>query len=224
MLILGIDDAGRGPAIGPMILAGVLLDDTLIEELRKTGVKDSKLLKAEKREILAEVIRKKSLSYKIKVIKPKKIDNSINGGVNLNRLEAVSMAEIVNKINETAIDNIKVIVDCPSPNIRRWGKVLKKEVKNKENLNIVCEHKADLNYIPVAAASILAKSMREKKVMEIKKEIGVDFGSGYTSDEKTQNFIERNYKKFKDKGIFRKTWSTFSNSIKKKEQKNLKDY
>jgi ribonuclease HII len=224
MLVLGIDDAGRGPAIGPMILAGVLVDDTLIEELRGEGVKDSKLLNPMKREALAEIIKKKSLSYKVKIITPKKIDNSINGGVNLNRLEAVSMAEIVNKINETAIDNIKVIVDCPSPNIRRWGKVLKNKVKNKENLNIVCEHKADLNYIPVAAASILAKSFREKEVKKIKEKLGVDFGSGYTSDEKTRKFIEKNYKKFRDKGIFRKTWSTFSNSVKKKEQKNLRDY
>ena len=44
MLVLGIDDAGRGPVIGPMVLAGCLIDEKFEKELKKIGVKDSKQL------------------------------------------------------------------------------------------------------------------------------------------------------------------------------------
>ena len=64
-LILGIDDAGRGPLIGPMTLAGCLITEELEKEFKELGVKDSKMLTAKRREFLAGKIREKALAFHI---------------------------------------------------------------------------------------------------------------------------------------------------------------
>jgi len=224
MLKLGIDDAGRGPVIGPMVLAGVLIDSELEKELRKEGVKDSKLLKPEKREELAEIIRNKALSYKIMIVMPKEIDGSINDGVNLNRIEAIKAGNIIDKINKEVRDKIIVTVDCPSRNLVRWGKIMETHIENKENLDIKVEYEADLNHISVGAASILAKTTRDKEIKKIKSKIDQDIGSGYPSDPKTKKFLRTHVEKYPDEYIFRETWMTWQNAKKSKEQKSLGEY
>jgi ribonuclease HII len=206
-----------------MIMAGVLIDNELEKEFRKLGVRDSKRLTALRREVLAEIIKKKALAFHIKIISPSEIDGRTNAGINLNRIEALKSGEIINKINR-GLDKIRVVVDCPSPNISRWRNILKTYIKNPKNLEIICEHKADANHIAVSAASILAKSTREKEVKKIKRRLGVEFGSGYSSDPITKQFLEQYAKKHKKNGIFRQTWSTWKNNNAKKEQKKLKDF
>jgi len=223
MLILGIDDSGRGPVIGPMILAGCLIDSELEKEFREQGVKDSKKLTGNKREILAEIIRAKALSYHVVVISPQEIDGKTNSGINLNRIEAIKAAKIINNLNKD-FDKINVVVDCPSPNIEKWKNTLKSYVDKKDNLEFIVEHKADVNHIACSAASILAKSQREKEVKKIKKKIGKDFGSGYPSDPVTCKFLKDYSEKHKKDGIFRETWSTWQNECKRKQQKNLLDF
>ncbi len=223
MLILGIDDSGRGPVIGPMILAGCLIDSELEKEFKKEGIKDSKQLTGKKREILAEIVRKKALGYHIAITSPGEIDAKTNAGINLNTIEAMKAGEIINKINQD-FDKIKIIVDCPSPNIEKWRNTLKRFVEKKDNLDFVVEHKADINHIAVSAASILAKSAREKEVRQIKRKLGVDFGSGYPADPITKKFLQEYSKKHKDSGIFRETWATWKNNNAKKEQKNLEEF
>ena len=90
------------------------------------------------------------------------------------------------------------------------------KIKNLTNLEISCEHKADKNHISVAAASILAKSVREREMDKLKAKYGEEIGSGYTSDPATIRFLEKNAKKHKDSGIFRQTWATW-----KKASNNL---
>jgi len=223
MLILGIDDSGRGPIIGPMTLAGCLIDSELELEFKEKGVKDSKKLTPMRREILAEIIKAKALSYHICIIPPQEIDGRTNNGINLNRLEAIKAAEIINHINQD-FDKIKVVVDCPSPNIEKWKNTLKSYINNTSNLEFVVEHKADVNHIACSAASILAKSTREKEVLKIKKQIGKDFGSGYPSDPYTCKFLQEHAKEHKKDGIFRETWQTWKTACGKKQQKKLGEY
>ena len=222
MLILGIDDSGRGPIIGPMILAGCLIDSAIEKEFKDLGVKDSKLLIPKKREILAEIIRKKALSYHIIIISPSEVDEHVKS-VNINTLEAIKAGEITNKLNQGK-DKIKVIVDCPSPNIKNWRSVLLRYIENIKNIELICEHKADRNHIAVSAASILAKSTREKEIKKIKKRLGIEFGSGYPSDPITKKFLEDYSKKHEKDGIFRLTWQTWKNHNSKKEQKKLGEF
>ena len=101
---------------------------------------------------------------------------------------------------------------------------MENQVDDTSNLKFAVEHKADINHIACSAASILAKSRREKEVKKIKKQIGVDFGSGYSSDPVTCKFLSEYAKKHKDDGIFRQTWATWKNICSKKEQKNLKEF
>jgi len=206
-----------------MILAGVLVDSELEKELKELGVRDSKKLTSRRREILATIIRKKALSYHISIISPLEIDGKTNAGINLNRIEAIKAGEIINKMNK-GLDKIKVIVDCPSPNARKWRAILLTYITNNKNLELSCEHKADSNHIPVAAASILAKSTREKEVRKIKRKLGVDFGSGYPSDPRTKEFLKKHASKFKEDGIFRETWVTWKKADGERKQKKLSSF
>ena len=164
MLIIGIDDAGRGPIIGPMILAGVLIKEESEKLFKQEGVADSKVVAHPERIRLSGIIRDISLGYKVVMAFPDQIDHSINSGINLNTLEAIKAAEIINFLSQGIKDKIKVIVDCPSPNTSAWKLTLSGFIKIPEMLDIICEHKADVNYPSVSAASILAKVAREEEV------------------------------------------------------------
>ena len=98
-LILGIDDAGRGPIIGPMILAGVLVDEKMQEFLKSQDVKDSKELLHPIRLKLAKIIKQTVHAYKIVKTSAEEIDNSLSSGTNLNKVEAMKAAEIINSLN-----------------------------------------------------------------------------------------------------------------------------
>lgn len=220
MLVLGIDDAGRGPVIGPMILAGCLVEEEAAKEFKKMGVKDSKQLTDKRREFLAEIIRKKAISFETVIIHPNEIDGKNSHGTNLNDVEAIACAEIINKINK-GFKGIKVIIDCPSVSIEKWKNFLKTKIDDLSNLEIVCEHKADKNYVEVSAASILAKSAREKEMDILKEKYGEEMGSGYASDPNTCRFLEKYAKKHQESGIFRQTWETWKKACANLDQKKL---
>jgi ribonuclease HII len=220
MLILGIDDAGRGPVIGPMVLAGCLIDDKVEGEFKKLGIKDSKQLTQKRREYLAVIIKEKAETFEIVLASPKEIDYANGKGINLNTLEAIKTAKIINQINK-GFKNIRVVVDCPSVSIEKWQDLLKTKIKNLSNLEILCEHKADRNHLAVSAASILAKCTREEEMAKLKKIYGEEIGSGYCADPLTCKFLEKHFQKYEDKGIFRKTWSTWKNVIASSKQKKL---
>ncbi len=225
---LGIDDAGRGPLIGPMILAGVLLTDKQEKILKKHNVKDSKQLAHPTRIDLSGLIRKNVVKHAITKSSPNEIDDALTSGTNLNTLEAQKTAEIINALNEKDFYNkkIKVIVDCPSTNTRAWRSTLLKYISYAENLIITCEHKADANYTSVSAASILAKVEREDEIEKIRehyKKYG-DVGSGYPSDPITKEFLKKNGAKLKNEGIFRKTWSTWKSIFPEKLQTTLEEF
>ena len=207
MLIIGIDDAGRGPVIGPMVLAGVLIDKSVEKDLIKLGIKDSKMLSPKKREQLAREIEERAIATHRVVISVDEIDNQKTDGLNLNQREAIAAAMIINKLNDGK-ENINVVIDCPSVNLEAWKDEVDKYLVAKANIHLVCEHKADANHIIVGAASILAKVRRDCEVKKIRERIGVDFGSGYPSDPVTRKFIYEHYKEFEGKGIFRESWST----------------
>jgi len=220
MLELGIDDAGRGPVIGPMVLAGCLIDEKIATKFRRWGVRDSKQLTPKRREFLAQKIKEEAETFKVVLADADEINTKQNSGTNLNMLEAEKTAKIINKINKGS-NKIKVIVDCPSTSIIKWRDLLMTKVKDLSNLEIVCEHKADRNHVSVSAASILAKSTREKEMDKLKKEYGDEIGSGYTSDSTTTKFLTKNVTKHKDSGIFRKNWSTWKRAQAKEEQRKL---
>lgn len=215
-LIAGIDDAGRGPVIGPMVLAGVSIEQNKLKLLEKRGVKDSKLIPPTIREDLSKEIKKIVESYKIIIIPPKDIDKELNSpDSNLNKLEGTKIAEIINDLEAD-----ESVVDCPSTNAKAFSSFLKEKIKVKTKL--ICEHKADLNHVIVGAASILAKVTRDKEIEKIKKKINIQFGTGYPSDPRTKEFLRRYYNQYPE--IFRKTWKTYKKVVENKNQKSLVDF
>ena len=222
MLILGIDDAGRGPLIGPMFLAGVLIEKKKESILKSKGVADSKTILHKKRIELSELIKDLAEDFLIVKAEPEEIDEAINSGLNLNTLEAIKTAQIINKLNNEK-DHIKVIVDCPSVNITAWRNTLLKYIKNEKNLELICEHKADANHPSVSSASILAKVAREEAVEQLKKKYG-KIGSGYPSDPETKDFLKKYGNSLSNEGIFRKSWATWKALFPEKKQRTLEGF
>jgi ribonuclease HII len=216
VLLCGIDEAGRGPVIGPLVIAGVVINSDDEKKLAAIGVKDSKLLTPKKREELFDKILKIVKNHEIIVLEPKDIDKTLaDSGTNLNWLEADNSAEIINILRPE-----RAILDCPSNNIKEYSEYVRKKLNI--SCELIAEHKADLNHIVVGAASILAKVTRDRKIEEIKKKVGKDIGSGYPADPVTQKFLLENYKKYPD--IFRKSWQTYKDVINKKQQKGLGEF
>ncbi|MBU0929799.1 MAG: ribonuclease HII [Nanoarchaeota archaeon] len=217
VLICGIDESGRGPVIGSLVIVGVLIEEKDVSKLEKIGVKDSKLLTHKKRMFLAEKIKKIVKKYKIIEIEPKEIDEAIDGNqsLNLNWLEAHKTVEIINELKPD-----KAIIDCPSPNIKKYKDYLIKLLNNKD-IELVIEHHAEKHF-PVGAASIIAKCIREEEVEKIKKKYNIEFGSGYPSDSNTKKFLEENFNNPELQEIFRKSWIPFKNHMNK--QKSLSDF
>lgn len=212
MQTCGIDEAGRGCVIGPLVIAGVVADEQQEKQLIDMGVKDSKLLTPRQRELMFDKIIGIVTSYKIIIIEPGEIDDAVNGKgmLNLNWLEANKSAEIIDELKPE-----KAILDCPSNNVRQYTDYVKQKLNVKTQL--IAEHKADANYPIVGAASILAKVTRDEKIQEIKKKHKVEFGSGYMTDPMTQAFLEKFWDKFPE--IFRHSWESYRTAAGIKEQK-----
>ena len=204
--ICGIDEAGRGPVIGSLFMAGVMIDSGQEAELKKLGIKDSKLLTPKRRVELYAKIIKIVKAYHIIRSGPQEIDSAVqakNSEFNLNWLEAVKAVEIIKKLNPD-----KTILDCPSPNIKAYTKYIHDKI-GKE-VDLLCAHHADADYVVVGAASILAKVKRDEEIADLKKRLGVDLGSGYTTDPKTIAFVESYWNKYPE--IMRHSWKTFKNA------------
>ena len=219
-LILGIDDAGRGPVIGPLILAGCLIDEKTRKEFKKIGITDSKDLTKKRREVFEEIIKEKSIGIEYQIITPEKIEEYNKKETKLNEVEAIYVAKIINKLNKKQ-NKIKIVVDCPSVNRVKWCDYLKTKVKDLSNLEVSCEHKADQNHVSVSAASIIAKCIREKEMDKIREKFGNEVGSGYTSDPLTQKFLKKYAKKYANSQIFRKTWITWQKAYNELAQEKL---
>ncbi len=215
-LIIGIDDAGRGPVLGPMILAGVMVDNNDGKILREMGAKDSKMLPPTKRRKIRDNIVSQ-FQYYSELTTPAEIDESTN----LNYLEAIKTAMIINKLTEKLDEPVKVVVDCPSTNIKSWTKDVFDLLMKPKMIDLKCEHKADVNNVVVSAASIVAKERREEEIKELKKKLGVDFGSGYPADPATKEFLKNNFKNPKYKDLIRFSWATTKKLIGDEKQGKL---
>ncbi len=185
MLVCGVDDAGRGSVIGPLVIAGVLVDDKEVDKLKALGVKDSKLLSPSRRNQLAPQIVKVALSHYVVRLSPAEIDVVVETGAKLhrlNRLEAHAMAEVIAFLKPDV-----AYVDASDVLPRRYAEHIAEKVPFK--VKLVSEHKADRTYPVVSAASIIAKVERDKAIAELT-EIHGNMGSGYPSDPETIFFLE----------------------------------
>ncbi|WP_292881035.1 ribonuclease HII [Methanobrevibacter sp. UBA188] len=201
MDILGIDEAGRGSVLGPMVIAGVIIPEKMEKVLERMGVKDSKRLTPNRRTILSRKL-KKMFDYEIVVISALEIDKMRADGINLNDIEKNAMRDLIIRLNPE-----KAIVDAVDVKAERFQNYLCEST----GVNVIAEHKADDKYIEVSAASIIAKAERDAQIAEINKEYiktgGI--GSGYPSDPTTKKFLN-NYTYDEMPEFVRKSWATVS--------------
>jgi len=181
LIIIGIDEAGRGPLIGDMFVAGVALDSNVCDKLITCGVKDSKLLTPPSRYRLFNVIVDVSYFIYVRRYQPERIDSS-----NINNLFIEAVKSCIKTILKLGIKPSAIYVDSPSCG-RRLIKTVKPLIGN--SIDLVVEFNADRKYVVVAAASIVAKVLRDSYIHYLRTIYG-DFGSGYPSDPKTIKWIE----------------------------------
>jgi ribonuclease HII len=186
VLVAGVDEAGRGCVIGPLVIAGVMIKKENLPVLFRLGVKDSKLLSPKKRETLYTEIARIAEKHLIMKLSPMEIDRVVESKRKLhklNRLEAQTMAQIIEALNpdEAYVDAADVVEERFKHHIQEGLTVKAK---------IVSKHKADRIYPVVSAASILAKVERDREIAALKGEFG-DFGSGYLTDQKTMIFLKQ---------------------------------
>ena len=180
MLIAGIDEAGRGSLLGPLVIACVIIKDDDLAKLKSIGVKDSKALSKRRRAILYERI-KDIAKLLIKVIDAKSIDE-FRRNASINNLELIAIAELLSK---DKID--KAYIDSFDPKPRRLEDRLKSILDY--DCIIVANHREDKTNPIVSAASIVAKVVRDHHIDRLKAIYG-EVGSGYPSDNITREFIK----------------------------------
>jgi len=213
MRVLGIDEAGRGPVIGPMVVAGVMAEEDKIEYLKEIGVRDSKELSRKKREEIFNELMKLDIKIKYYIIPPAVIDYYVERN-KLNFLEFIHFCKIIEELKPD-----KVFIDSFLRNTNKLREAIYHELSYKPE--VIPEIKADKKYPIVSAASIIAKVIRDNEIDKIKRETGVDFGSGYPSDKRTIDALKNNYELIKD--YVRKTWFTVK-KIKIEKQKKINDF
>ena len=142
-LIAGVDEVGRGPLIGPVVAAAVILP----KNFKLEGLTDSKKLSEKKREKFFEIIKKEAISIGIGVISEKRIDE-----INIYEATKEAMYEAINNLNpkpeHILIDAMKLDLDVPSTSII----------------------KGDLLSISISAASVIAKVTRDHMLYDLDKE------------------------------------------------------
>ncbi len=180
MLVCGVDDAGRGSVLGPLVIAGVCVESKKLRYLTGMGVKDSKQLSPAMREQIYRKIIAFVDDYYVTRIPPKVIDYNVRRN-HLNHLEAKYMAKVIAKLRPDSS-----YVDSCDVNQSRFGK----EISRLANVGrIYSRHHADITFPIVSAASIIAKVNRDRAIAKLRKKHNL--GSGYPSDSKTMQFIKR---------------------------------
>lgn len=214
MLLGGIDEAGRGSVIGPLVIAGVSLDKENIRILQGEGVLDSKSLTPRTRKNLYPKIILRAKSIFVCKIKPKIIDSYV-------QLKKLNLLEV--RFMTLVSDNLvvdKIIFDACDVNLDRFKRSILENMKNK-SVKIYCFHKADQDNTAVAAASIIAKVTRDREISLLETRFGIRIGSGYPSDPITKTFLRDNVQNKVFKEHIRFTWAPVKLLVNKEYQTKL---
>jgi ribonuclease HII len=212
-MFCGVDEAGKGAVLGPMVVAAVACRDD--EDLAPLGVKDSKKLTPKKREQLyGELTR--MFPFSVRIIRPSEIDDT-RKFVTMNVLIARLHAEVI-----TDLAPEYAYVDACDVIASRYGKMVTHFLG--VDCRVIARHHADETVPAVSAASIVAKVTRDREVALLAEKFG-EIGSGYPSDPVTIRYL-RDYimERGRSPEIARKSWETVSTIIAEKEQQHLADF
>ena len=187
-LRLGIDEAGRGCVLGPMVYAGCLVHVDHEPSLTDAGVRDSKKLTAKKRGELRTLVESTAADFVIHPVSPAELD-----ATSLNELGKRALVQFTARFQPDVL-----VFDAPVPPKQIPGYISDLRVRLtaagvRADLQIIGENGADDRYACCAAASILAKTERDRLLAAIEAEAGVPIGSGYPGDPRTRKWLEAVY-------------------------------
>ncbi|MCL4340684.1 MAG: ribonuclease HII [Candidatus Thermoplasmatota archaeon] len=197
----GMDEAGRGPVLGPMVIAIVC---GARDKLAGTGARDSKMLPPASRERIAGKIMKAAQHFDKIIIEPNEIDRQMEL-TTLNEIEYTFYMKLLSN----SPGHCRVYVDAFDVREDR----LQARMRLDSGREVICRHGADKIFPEVSAASIIAKVARDSEIEKLHEKYG-DFGSGYPSDPRTVKFLEDAIRDGIDiGGIVRKKWKTYINLL-----------
>lgn len=201
MLLLGIDEAGKGPVIGSMFVAGLVIDEDKLFDLAAIGVRDSKQLSSARREVMAKKILRIAKDQYILEVPPGIIDE-LRGVMTMNDIMVRCFSQVLQHLSAD-----RAILDAADVNAQRFADRVRGT--SGTSMEILAEHKADERHQIVSAASILAKVRRDESVRELEKTVGCRIGSGYPSDPLTIEFLKKWVKDHSDlPPCARHSWAT----------------
>ena len=214
---IGIDEAGRGPAIGPLVVGALRVPAVDLPLLHEAGITDSKLLSKSRRDELYQWIldqaSERDWSYEIRISPPAEIDRAM-AMTNLNDHEVSLFASLARKLR---IDGggILQLDACDVDEIRFGNNVASRLTEWPwDNWTIESLHGADLHCLTVAGASILAKVTRDNILGQISTDLEMDVGSGYPSDPKTIAAVAVLVQTERPHDCLRWGWATVKNAWK----------
>ena len=190
MRLVGVDEAGRGPVLGPLVVGLLSIpkkDEYLLEEQR---IEDSKHLSHAKRKLHYEWLNQQVVErgwYVDTIIcQPNRIDNAVYAK-GLNILEVDLFSSILNSHHRSFNKKLEILLDACDVNEKRFSNRISNRLSDWPwaETTMVAEHKADTNHRVVGGASILAKVVRDMQIERIALEVGKPVGSGYPSDPNT---------------------------------------
>jgi len=200
-VVCGVDEAGRGCVVGPLVISAFLCRRRDAGLLREMGVADSKSLSRRRRVELYRLLEE-SFRFEVVLVEPRRISVSLraSGGMGLNELEYLLVAGLIDRLNPS-----RVYVDSPDRNVRRARLRILNHLKRRADVR--CMVRGDKTNIFVSAASVVAKVVRDREVDKLKSVLG-DFGSGYPSDPKTRRWLAQNLDSTDVHGFVRLGWKT----------------
>jgi len=212
-MICGVDEAGKGAVLGPLVVAAVCCQDDA--ECRALGARDSKALSPSRRTVLCREI---TARFPVAVIAytPGEID-SARETMTLNDFMAMAHAEVISRLGPDL-----AYVDACDVDARRYGGSVSAHLRSP--CRIVSEHHADQRYAVVGAASIVAKVTRDEAIAALASVHG-EIGSGYPSDPYTVAHLESYLKAHRRPPPYaRFSWATVRELQDRIRQRTLGEY
>ncbi|DAC34193.1 MAG TPA: ribonuclease HII [Candidatus Poseidoniales archaeon] len=191
--VIGVDEAGRGPCIGPLFVGAVALPNEHLHMLEELGVTDSKRLKPNQRESMDAELRRLGALHGwglcVQPLQPPTIDAAVEEQ-GLNRLEVEGFVIAINEVWKDGEDH-HLVLDACDVDATRFGRNVESGLHTlgKAPAHVLAKHRADADERIVGAASIIAKVARDAWVRAFIERTGHDIGSGYPSDPKMKHVI-----------------------------------
>jgi len=200
MRVVGVDEAGRGSFVGPLVVGGFAVEDSELDSVRAVGARDSKeLTRAAREEVYSRLQRLGSLASI--ALSPRVVDRAvrING---LNDLEAEAFGAVIRSLRGS-----EARVDACDPNEARFGRRV--SARAGAGTRVIARHHADRDDPLVGAASIVAKVRRDRALARLRAALGAGLGSGYPSDEQTVAFVRDHLRRVETLPTWlRASWAT----------------